>query len=230
MKKFAIVTGASGNLGYAVTQNLIKHGYEVKAYMSPWDGGKIPESEHVSSKKFDLCDEELVEESLTRIIKEKGIPELVITCAGGFAMDDIKTSNLSLLQEMFHKNFVTAYNVASRCFRSMEDGEKGGKIIMIGARQGINPETSLSTISYGLSKSLLFNYSRMLNEAGKTKNIQSHVIVPSIIDTPTNREAMPDANFSEWVTISDLVETINFLTSEAGSKICQNEIRVYNKS
>ena len=71
---------------------------------------------------------------------------------------------------------------------------------MIGSRPGANMKNSKGMVAYGLGKSLIFHLAELMNEEAKGTNVVTNVIVPSTIDTPQNREAMPHADFNKWVT------------------------------
>ena len=85
-------------------------------------------------------------------------------------------------------------------------------------------------MAYALSKSLLVKLASMLNEEAKDKDVITSLIVPSTIDTPVNRKAMPNANFEAWVKPEKIADIINFYCSDAASVIRQPVIRVYNNS
>ena len=65
---------------------------------------------------------------------------------------------------------------------------------------------------------------------GKFKNIRASVVIPSVLDTPQNRAAMPDADMSDWVTPESAAETIAFLVSDTGDNLRETVVKLYNKS
>jgi NAD(P)-dependent dehydrogenase (short-subunit alcohol dehydrogenase family) len=76
----------------------------------------------------------------------------------------------------------------------------------------------------------VFQLADIINAAGKGKRITATVLVPSTIDTPQNRQAMPDSDFSKWVKAGDIAESIAFLLSDAGSTLRETVLKVYNES
>jgi len=103
-------------------------------------------------------------------------------------------------------------------------------MIFIGAKPAFTPSLSKIMLPYALSKSLLFRLAEAINEDSNENNITASVIVPGTIDTPANRGAMPDADFTKWVRREDLAETIKFVLSETGNSLRNNVIKVYNGS
>jgi len=85
-------------------------------------------------------------------------------------------------------------------------------------------------VAYGLAKSLLFRLAEVLNEGAKGLDLNVSVVVPSTLDTPANRKAMPDANPDNWVSLSDLAGTLEFLVSEKSIALRETVLKVYNKA
>jgi NAD(P)-dependent dehydrogenase (short-subunit alcohol dehydrogenase family) len=149
---------------------------------------------------------------------------------GGFAMGTIDNTDGSMIKKMISLNFETAYYSAQVMFSQMAKQKNGGRIVFVGARPSLDAKAGKSVLAYALSKTLIFKLAELLNEEGKDKNIISSVFVPSIIDTPDNRKAMPNANTDQWVKPEEIAEIIEFATSEKGSVLREPIIKVYGKS
>jgi NAD(P)-dependent dehydrogenase (short-subunit alcohol dehydrogenase family) len=105
-----------------------------------------------------------------------------------------------------------------------------GRIFMIGSRPGLDMKSSKGMIAYGLSKSLIFRLAELMNDEAKGKNVVSSVIVPSTIDTPQNRKAMPESDPAKWVKAEEIAEIISFYCSEKGAILREPVIKVYGNS
>jgi len=89
---------------------------------------------------------------------------------------------------------------------------------------------SKGMIGYGLSKSLVFRLAELMNDEAKGTDVVTSVISPSTIDTPENREAMPDADFTKWV-IPEAIATIVYNYCTPGMSIVREPvIKVYNNT
>lgn len=154
---------------------------------------------------------------------------MAVLTAGGFAMGNIATTKTSDIFQQFQLNFETAYNIAHPVFLQMMK-QGSGRIFLIGSRQGLDISKGKNALAYGFSKSLLFRLAELLNAEAKGKNVVVSVVVPSTIDTPQNRESMPDADYSTWVSPSQIADTIYFYSSEEGSAVREPVIKVYNNS
>lgn len=199
--KNVLITGAGGNLGTAVVKRFLKEGYHVIAAVSP---GKAPKEtmQGLTFVEVDLAQEALVERLIQDLTKGQSI-DAALMLAGGYASGAIDKTGKVELSAMYDLNFLTAYNVARPVFQTMMQ-QGSGTLVFIGARAALDASTGKNMIAYGLSKSLLFKLSSFLGDAGKKSQVKSHVVVPSTIDTPANREAMPNADWSKWVQPAEI--------------------------
>ncbi|MDX2049362.1 MAG: SDR family NAD(P)-dependent oxidoreductase, partial [Chitinophagaceae bacterium] len=189
----AIVTGASGNLGQAVVKKFIDEGYKVIGTVIPNDPAEINFPAAVFEKVVvDLMSEEDSDKFIQSVAeKYKSINAAVLT-VGGFAMGKIAETKTSDILKQYKLNFETAYNVARPVFVQMMK-QNSGRIFIIGSRPGLDAKNGKGMVAYGLAKSLVFRLAGLMNDEAKGHNVVTSVVVPSTIDTPQNRKAMPDA-------------------------------------
>jgi len=230
MKKTVIITGAAGNLGQAVTGRLLQEGYHINALISPQDNPTFNEDPEVETYNFDLTDENAANQIVQEIVTTRKQIDLAVMLVGGFSIGNIRNTDRAGLLHMYQLNFATAYDVARPVFLQMEKQSNGGQLIFIGSRPALVPAEGKDTLAYSLTKSLLFRLAEIINEEGEGKNITATVVVPSVIDTPGARAAMPQANFSDWVTPDDIAEDIAFVCSKTGKKLRQTVLKVYNNA
>lgn len=86
-----------------------------------------------------------------------------------------------------------------------------GRIFLIGSRPGFDMSNSKGTVAYGMNKSLIFRLAELMNEEAKGMNIVTSVVVPSTIDTPQNRTAMPEADFNKWIKPEAMLRLFIFI-------------------
>jgi NAD(P)-dependent dehydrogenase (short-subunit alcohol dehydrogenase family) len=103
-----------------------------------------------------------------------------------------------------------------------------GKIINVASRDGLAGTGGYG--AYSVSKSAVLRLTEALADELKNSNINVNCIMPGTIDTPQNRAAIPDADFSEWVEPSALADVILFLASDAARAINGAAIPVYGKA
>lgn len=229
MEKTVLITGATGNLGTAVVEKFINDGYRVAVSVSPGKASSVKSNGKVSVFEANLTDERDAGSMVDEVIKKFGRIDAALLLVGGFAPGKIEKTDGSLIRKMFSLNFETAYYVARPVFAHMKENH-GGRIILVGARPALRPGDGKNLVAYALSKSLLFKLGEFLNADGAAANVVTSVLVPSTIDTPTNREAMPDKNFDDWVTPAEIASAIAFLCSAEGRSLREPVLKMYGNS
>jgi NAD(P)-dependent dehydrogenase (short-subunit alcohol dehydrogenase family) len=123
---------------------------------------------------------------------------------------------------MLNINFKTAFTVARPVFNQLVNQPAGGVLVFVGAKPALDVKSGKEMLGYTLSKSLVLDFADILNAQTFGKPVTCKVIVPSTIDTPTNRIAMPNADFSKWnkpEDIARLLENVMLGTGPADSVI-----------
>lgn len=227
MNKTIIVTGANGNLGKAVVSVFLAHGWNVIGLIrKETERNSLPVHEKLDLRVVDLMEEKAVIELVETLIREYKTIEAGILTAGGFRMGNPGNTGSELLQQQIDLNFKTAYHVCRPLFLHMINNNSG-RIIFIGSRPALEPQRAKSALAYGLSKSLLFTLSDILNKEAAGTNVASSVIVPDTIDTPENRREMPDADTSHWVKPEKIAEIMAFITSDTAAPLRGGVFKVY---
>ncbi|HTI12442.1 MAG TPA: SDR family NAD(P)-dependent oxidoreductase [Puia sp.] len=228
--KTIIITGADGNLGVATVKKFLDEGYKVIAVSLFGDHlGFAAAHENFELRQIDLSDEEATTAFVEELISLEGRIDGALFLAGGFAMGDITATDGKALRKMISLNFETAYFMARPLFGHMlQNGY--GRLVFIGARPAIKPEQGKGVLAYSLSKSLLFQLAELLNAEAKGKNVVASVVVPSTIDTPVNRQSMPDANVAAWVKPEQIAGILELICSEKGDAIREPVYKLYNNS
>lgn len=228
--KSVIVTGASGNMGQAVIRKFLAEGFHVTGALIPNDPVK-PDISHPAfeAAAVNLMDEEEAGKMVQAAADKHGSIDAAVLTVGGFAMGNIAATTSADILNQYRLNFETAYHVARPVFTQMMR-QGSGRIFLVGSRPGQDMKNGKGMVAYGLAKSLIFRLAELLNEESKGTNVVSSVIVPSTIDTPQNRAAMPEADFTKWVTPEAIAEVIYFYCSGPGAVLREPVIKAYGNS
>lgn len=228
MKKNVLITGAAGNLGQTVVDKFKQEGYQVLALVSPGKSNTISDP---AVKKFeaDLTRDEAVNNLIAELIKEHEVIHAALLLVGGYTYGGFQSADTSVVKKMISLNFETAYNVARPIFQHMLE-QNGGRIVLVGARPALTAKHGKQSVAYALSKSLVFTLANLLNAEGADKNVITSVIVPSIIDTPMNRESMPNADYATWVKPESIADTLSFLVSEKADALRDPVVKLYGRA
>ncbi len=225
-----LITGATGGLGSVVVPYFLDRGWRVISVVSEENGKNRPEAPPMLDVQVvDLTDESAVRSLITWLIQTyKGI-DAALLLAGGFVAGGVSGATGNEVKTMFAVNFETAYNVARPLYSHML-GRGKGRIVLMGARPALVPSEGKTAVAYALSKSLLFHLAEVLNADSRGKDVVTHVVVPSTIDTPNNRKSMPGADFGSWVKAEQLAEIFNFICSDGGAPLRDPVWKVYNNA
>ncbi|OLY93857.1 Short-chain dehydrogenase [Cnuella takakiae] len=223
--KTILITGATGNLGTVVSQYFLAKGYTVIGTARSKDSTADNPSFHLYT--VNLADEVEVAGFVARAAADHGRIDAALLLAGGFAMGDIAATSSAAIREQVALNFETAYHVVRPLLSHMQQNGRG-RIVFTGSRPALEPKAGHSMLAYALSKALLFQLADMINAANRGSGINAAVIVPGTIDTPANRQGMPDADFSTWVKPESIAAALYFLVSESGSAVSDAVLKLYN--
>ena len=226
MHKVAIVSGASGNLGKVVVEKFMSEGFKVYG---------LDRTAHYSSeidllfKETNLLDPENTKATVSEIFEAEGRIDAVINLVGGFGMSDIEATTLEDIDKMVALNFKTALNLTQATLPLFSKDEMSN-LVFIGAKPAFNLMSAQALIPYALSKSMVANLADIINGDKSLPHVKATVIVPSVIDTPPNREAMPGANFDDWVKPEEIASSIHFVCSDEGKALRETVLKLYNNS
>ena len=212
--KTIIITGADGFLGTATVKKFFEQGANVVAAF----GGTRPTDVDSNVHSIENCD-------LTNIDHAKAIidttcckfsaPDILINIAGGFIWKTIKDTSVDDFDAQFNINFKTMYNMTKASLEKIENS-KNGRIINIAAMAALKAQEGMA--AYAVSKAAVMRFTEAL-AIETPDNVTVNAIMPSIIDTPVNRNDMPDADFSKWVTTTEIIDQMVFLASNEASGI-----------
>lgn len=224
-----LITGANGNLGNAVVENLHQKGFDICVTVGP---GNLEDSFKAKTKDFreiNLTDEVAVDVYIKDLTQKHPTLNAAVLLVGGFAMGDFKMTDGAAIDQQIALNFKTAFFTVKPLMEHFQN-KNGGQFILVGARPALNALAGKDMIAYALSKSLVFELANLINAEGKGKGITATVIVPSVIDTAANRKSMPNADVSKWVKVEDIAESIAFVLSDSGSILRETILKVYNEA
>ncbi len=220
MTRIVMVTGAVGNLGSAVSRAYIEAGNHVVLCDRAEDRLEeafedLSKEKHLIAGGVDVEKEDSITKAVDRAVEKFGRIDVLVNTVGGYrAGDPLHKTDVSTWELMWKLNAGSVFLVSRAVIPHMI-AQGSGNIVSIAAGAGL--KGSAGHAAYSASKSAVIRLTESMAEELKGKGINVNCILPAIIDTPPNREAMPDADFSKWVTPESLAEVILFLTS-AGAK------------
>ena len=208
MSNVVIVTGASGALGRAVVARLKAGGVVVAAV----DAAPVIEIDaDLVLSGVDLTDAKAVGAAFEAVVSALGAVNGLANIAGGFVWELVVGGEAETWDRMFRTNLLTAALASRAALPHLL--KQGGSIVNIGAAGAVDPAAGMAP--YAASKAGVMAMTRSLADELRGKGVRVNAVLPTILDTPTNRRDMPDADPSGWVRPVDAAEVVAFLLSDA---------------
>lgn len=230
----AIVTGAAGNLGKAVVETFLNHGvnvvcvdYEAERIKQVYSRGSGP-ANHLFVLSADLTQQEDAKRVAAETLEQFGRIDILVNTVGGYrAGTPLHETPVETWDGMLNLNARTVFLTSQAVIPHMiEQGT--GKIVSIAARPGLSGRANMA--AYSVSKSAVIRLTESMSAELKNFGIRVNCIIPGTIDTPQNREEMPDSDPQRWVKPESLADVVLFLCSEAARDIQGAAVPVYGRS
>jgi NAD(P)-dependent dehydrogenase (short-subunit alcohol dehydrogenase family) len=230
MDRTAIVTGGTGGLGAAVVARLIDDGWRV---VVPWivesELDRVERRDGLELVKADLFDPDKVGEVVALAAGETDVPlKGVVNLVGGFhAGERVHETPIDVFERQYMLNLRPTYLVTQAALpHLMRAGE--GSIVCVSTRAALQPFAGAA--GYISSKAAVIAFAQAVAVEYKHDGIRCNAILPSVIDTPGNRAAMPNADYDRWVKPAEIAGVIAFLLSHDSSPTSGGAIPVYGRA
>jgi NAD(P)-dependent dehydrogenase (short-subunit alcohol dehydrogenase family) len=219
-----LVAGGTGYLGNAVVRELIGSGYEVAATWVVERERERLESEPVELIEADLFVPEQVEAATAAVDDLDAVVNLV----GGFSDGPlVHETDPQAFERMWRLNVMPGFLLARAAMpRLMERG--GGAFVGVSARPALRPFPGAA--GYISAKAAVLALIQALDAEYKAHGIRCNAILPSVIDTPANREAIPNADHAKWVPPEQIAKVVRFLVSDDSAPTTGAAVPVYGRA
>lgn len=232
--KVVLITGGTGALGQAVTLATLQAGaravvtYRSEAHAEALRGALARQGLACDLEQVDVTDgaavARLVEGLLGRHGRLDGLVHLVGGYLGGVPVAELSDQDWEQQMRLnLHSTFICCRAVVSHMVQ-----QRAGRIVAVSSRAAVRPGPG--SAAYNVSKAGVIVLIETLAEEVKREGVTVNCILPSIIDTPANRQAMPRADFTRWVKPAQIAELIVFLLSDAAAAITGAAIPIYGQA
>ena len=227
----ALIPGATGAVGKAVTQAFLFHGATVVApFLSAGSfqelASRVGEAgERPLGIQTDLLKPQSIQYAVGEALNKTGRIDSLVNLVGGFVGGQpVAQTDDEIWNQMLALNLTSAFLVTRAVLPHMLERGRGS-IVHISSRAAVEPFPAAS--AYIASKAGLIAFTRALASEVAGTGVTANVIVPGTLDTPANRRNMPRADFSKWVPPEALAHAILFLVSEGAQQINGAQVPVY---
>ncbi len=222
-----LVAGGTGALGGAVLRELAESGYDVTA---TWLVER--EAERIESELGDavrLLQADLLDTAgAAGAVEAVDDLEAVVNLVGGFS-DGPKAHETDPddFMKMIRLNVLPAFLLARAAMPVLSE-RGGGAFVAVSARAALRPFPGAA--GYITGKAAVLALVQALDTEYKAAGVRCNAVLPSVIDTPANREATPDADFERWVEPAEIAKVIRFLVSDESAPVSGAGVPVYGRA
>ena len=220
-----LITGASGGLGGVVVRSFLDNGAAaVYGVARSWK-----KDEGSADRRFHRIEADVLQESeCRRAVEQADAADVLVHLVGGFAGGKpLAESEDDIWNQMLNVNLLSAvHRFRAVLPRMMKAGR--GRLIAVGSRAAFEPMANFA--AYSTAKAALVAMVKTVAQEVKDSGITANVVLPSIIDTPANRSAMPKADHSKWVTPESIGHLLVWLASAEASDVSGAAIPIYGRA
>ncbi|MFI7021912.1 SDR family NAD(P)-dependent oxidoreductase [Micromonospora sp. NPDC049900] len=229
-RRSVLVTGGTGGLGGAVTTVFIEAGWRVVAPQrrapSPEAG---PDGDAPVRPVADLTDPQ----DVARVVEvAAGDPEAplraLVNLVGGYASGGlVHETPIEEFERMLTLNLRPTHLVTRAALPHLV-AAGGGAVVCVAARAALAPFPGVS--GYVTAKAAVLGFASAVAVEYRAAGVRCNTVLPSVIDTPTNRTAMPDADHSRWVEPTEIASVVRFLASDESAPTSGAAVPVYGRA
>jgi NAD(P)-dependent dehydrogenase (short-subunit alcohol dehydrogenase family) len=217
-----LITGAGGGLGNAVSRAFLDSGATVIGVERKW-----PQATPFTTISADLTTPDGCQTMVARAL-EHGPIDALVHLVGGFSGGTPVTETTDDVWDlMMNINLRVAFLTMRAVLKPMTAARRG-RIVAIGSRAAV--EVSPGFTAYAVSKAALLALVKNVAAEGKDLGITANAVLPSTIDTPANRKAMPQSDFSRWVAPESIAKLLVWLASDESGDVSGAVIPIYGRA
>jgi NAD(P)-dependent dehydrogenase (short-subunit alcohol dehydrogenase family) len=220
-----LVAGGTGALGAAVVHELVASGFPVAAtWVVERERERLEGVDGVELIQADLFDPQAAADAVAKVGHLAAVVNLVGGYAEGGRVHETDPDEFERLMRLnLRPNVLLAHAAIPRLLRS-----GGGAFVAVSARPALRPFPGAAP--YIVAKAAVLSFIQALDAEYRKDGIRANAILPSVIDTPANRESQPDADFDNWVKPEDIAKVVRFLVSDESTPTSGAAIPVYGRA
>jgi NAD(P)-dependent dehydrogenase (short-subunit alcohol dehydrogenase family) len=226
----ALITGGSGGLGSAVTRAFLEAGWRVVVPIyDDAERHRVPEHERLLLEPADLFDLASAAAVAELAAGDRAAPlRAVVNLVGGFSEGErVHATPVEHFEDQLRLNLRPTYLVCHATIPHLL-AAGGGAIVCVSSRAALRPFAGAA--GYIVGKAAVLAFVDALAAEYRKDDIRANAILPSVIDTPANRRAMPDADYARWVAPEQIAEVVRFLCEDGSAAISGAHVPVYGRA
>jgi NAD(P)-dependent dehydrogenase (short-subunit alcohol dehydrogenase family) len=223
-----LVTGGTGGLGGAVTASFLAAGWRVVVPTREPIGQGTAQREGLELVPADLLEPSSVAEVVGVAVGGPAPLRAVANLVGGYAGGPrVHETEPGDFDRQLTLNLRPTFLVTRAALPHLVDAG-GGALVYVSARAAVRPFAGAA--GYITAKAAVLAFAQAVAVEYRADGIRANTVLPSVIDTPANRSAMPDADHSRWVPPAQIAAVIRFLCSEESAPTSGAAVPVYGRA
>ncbi len=219
----AVVTGGTGALGQAVTLRLLAEGAVVavpyaveKERERLWERVAPADRARLVLEPVDVTDLAAMTAFGDRLVKAHGRLDVLVAGVGGFAEGALVETDEATWRRMLDLNLTSAFSAARAVVPHMLRAGYG-RVVVVASRAVVPPAAGF--IAYTVAKAGAIALVQALAQETRSQGVTVNAVLPSTMDTPANRAAMPDSDRKGWVPVEAVADAIAMLVRPAAAHV-----------
>jgi NAD(P)-dependent dehydrogenase (short-subunit alcohol dehydrogenase family) len=227
VERSALITGGTGGLGAAVVHTFVTDGWRVVAPVRPGTADRLPAG--VVPVEADLTDPDAVRAAVAVAAGEAGTPlRAVVNLVGGYAGGGlVHETPIDAFEAMLRVNLRPTYLVTAAALPHLVDAG-GGSVVCVSSRAAVAPFPGAA--GYATAKAAVLAFANAVAIEYRKHGVRCNTVLPSIIDTPANRAAQPDADPGKWVPPDEIARVVRFLAGDDSAPTSGATVPVYGRA
>ena len=214
--RVVFITGAKGGLGSLITRRFLETGATVVGASRSISQQDFP-GPNFTALAVDFTKAGAVSDAVQFVITQFGRLDVLVHVFGGFVGGQtVAETDDHAWERMRDLNLTSGFYVLRAALPYLRKSGRG-RIVAIGSLTAVEPHSELG--AYVTFKAAFAMLVRTVALENKDVGLTAHVVLPGTMDTPANREAMPNADFSKWIQPRDVVNLVLSLTAERASQV-----------
>ena len=221
--RIAVVTGGTGALGQAVALRLLADGAIVAVpYAVEDERARLTQRVAAGDRQrlilqaADVIDVKAMTAFADGIVAARGRINILVAGVGGFAGGSLVETDLETWKRMLDLNLTSVFSAAKAVVPAMVRA-RYGRVVVVASRAVVPPSGGF--IAYTVAKAGAIAFTQALSQETHPHGITVNAVLPSTMDTPANRAAMPDSDRKGWVPVEAVADAIAVLAREASAHI-----------
>ena len=222
-QRAAIVTGGTGALGQAIVRRLLADGTAVTVpFIVDQERERLltavsaDERPRLTVERADVTDGGVMASLVASVVARHGGVHILVSAVGGFAGGALVETDRATWEKMLALNLTSVFVAARATVPAMIAGHYG-RVVVIASRAVVPPAGGF--IAYTAAKAGAIAFTQALASEVKAAGVTANAVLPSTMDTPANRAAMPGADPTTWVPVEAVANAVAFLASESAGHI-----------